>query len=168
MLTRLSSVLFFITLVGTPWWIWQNRKPNGSGAAASAPNAENGAAAQAAPVEEKKQDNAYNNGVPQQQAVSPITGAPEQYPQQQQVYPQQPQQAYQGYPQQGQGYPQQSNPEQQQQPPPPFTGYYAAPEGQQRDVASPPPPQQQQQQPQHDIPNYPTPTPEMQAEHRHI
>ncbi|KAL8792630.1 MAG: hypothetical protein Q9195_004758 [Heterodermia aff. obscurata] len=168
----LLVALFFFTLCATAWWMWQNRRAGDNAAATTATtgnNPENGV--QQVPVE-MKQDVPYSGGpAPQYTSVAPQQGnyppvSPDgQYPQQPQGYPQQQdysQQQQQVYPQQQpQGYPQQQQqpyPQQQQYPEqaPQGQGYYGG--QQQRDVT--PPPQAQQ----HDIPNYPTPTPEMQGE----
>ena len=178
----LLSVLFFITTCATAWWMWQNRRAGDNAAAATTTtntNPESGV--QQVPVE-MKQDTPYSGGpapqyttvAPQQGNYPPVNPANDQYPQQQQGYPQQ--QQPQGYPQQQQqqpypqqqpqGYTQQQQqpfPQQQQQQQqypeqaPQGQGYYGG--QQQRDITPPP------QAHQHDIPNYPTPTPEMQAEH---
>ena len=147
--------------------MWQKRRAGDNAAAATTttttnPNPENGV--QQVPIE-MKQDTPYTGGpAPQYTSVAPqnnyppVSPANGQYPQQQ-GFPQQQQQSYpqqqpQGFPQQQQ----QSFSQQQQYPEqaPQGQGYYG---GQQNDAT--PSPQAQQ----HDIPNYPTPTPEMQAEH---
>ncbi|CAF9932725.1 MAG: hypothetical protein HETSPECPRED_008437 [Heterodermia speciosa] len=188
----LLVALFFFTLCATAWWMWQNRRAGDNAAATTATtsnNPENGV--QQVPME-MKQDTPYSGGpapqyttvAPQQGNYPPVSTPNGQYPQQPQGYPQQQQQQdysqqqQQAYPQQQQqqqqqqAYPQQqpqAYPQQQQQPypqqqqqqqypeqAPQGQGYYGG--QQQRDIT--PPPQAQQ----HDISNYPTPTPEMQGE----
>ena len=184
------SILFFLTLCSTAWWMWQNRRAGDNAGAATTSTVNNPESGiQQVPME-MKQDIPYSGGpapqytsvAPQQGNFPPASPGSGQYPQQQQGYTQQQQpQGYpqqqqpQGYPQQQpqqqqpypqqqpQGYPQQqqqqSYPQQQQYPEqaPQGQGYYG---GQQQGDVSPA--QQTQQQ---DIPNYPTPTPEMQAGH---
>ena len=151
---RRPSVLFFATLCSTIIWIFQNRRASSRStttAPPTGPAAHEEAGVQQVPTE-MKQDASYphNNGNLQMQqgGYGPVSPQ-EQYPPQGQ-YPTQQYPPQQQYPQQG--YP----PQQHRQP----MGYYGGPEGQQQ-------PMQQQQQGQQ-IPNYPTPTPEMQSERREM
>ena len=153
------SALFFATLCSTAWWIWQNRTAGDNAATTTTTtnNPENGT--QQVPIE-MKQDTPYTGGpAPQYTSVAPQNNFPPvspngQYPQgytQQQGFQQSyPQQQSQSFPQQ-----QQSFTQQQSEQAPQGQGYY----GGQSDAT--PSPQAQRQ----DIPNYPTPTPEMQPEH---
>lgn len=177
-LTQNHSVLFFATLVSTILWIFQNRRASRTSnttALTGGPAPHPEAGVQNVQTEPKQDISAYPpNPQMQQQGGYPQASPQEQYPPQGQYPPQAqyPPQQYppqQQYPTQQQQYPQQGYPPQNQQPQP--MGYYGGPnEGQQREVQS-----QQMQQPQgpmahqqqgEQVPNYPTPTPEMQSERR--
>lgn len=146
-LDAIMVVLFAVTLASTCFWIFQNRRQSTTTTTAPATNPAANAEAGVQQVSaEMKQDAPYNpNAInPNQGGYAPVSPIQQQtYPPQGQYPPQQPQQG--GYPPQQQYRPQ----EPYSQPQQPAQVYHGGSDGQ-------------------PIPNYPNPTPEMQAERRDV